>query len=350
MYRNRKRGSSGLLEWSMFDHDESPDDICEFDDPPSFSQRANIKLSPTSSCAIDESCSNKTAALASEEFFQDETPSASQETQADHPSCTANVSSSRIVADSWSSVYGGSGLTASASCATRHKKRKTRNFNTCEIDDTSNDESASSPTRNGIERRGSFTIDETTDDELACTPNPSPSKQANATAHAQCQPIPVAPVARSPRREAVPKPDLPACPLRESVLKNGLQEGLIRAVRKMDSELALWNCYKSNASFPKRLLSGGPAPLTARIVSTESLYGSTYCTCHLVDSESGTNFPEALSLVFPSEVSESEGFGRDTVLRVYPPWREYMVQGEPSKVLTAIQFYEVLDKGNDRVT
>ncbi|KAM7287158.1 uncharacterized protein ISCGN_030852 [Ixodes scapularis] len=337
MYHNRRRASSGLLEWSMFDHDGSPD-ICEFDDVPNCSQRSKDELSLTSSWPIDDSCTNKTMVLINE------TPSASQEIQTDDP---GSNTSGNPGADSWGSVFGGGSLTASANHAVTRRKRKIRGVdNTCEIDDVSNDESASPPVRNVFDRRRSFTIDETTDDELTSTPSLSPRKQPLTTASAQCQPMPRA---DSPRQQPGPNPDPPYYPMRESVLKNGLQESLIKAVQKMDSELALWNCYKANANFPKRLVSGGPPPLTARIVFTEELYGSTYFTCHLVDVESGADTPETLSLVFSSEVSENEKFGRDTVLRVYPPWKEYTVQSEPSRILTAIQFYEVLDKGNSKV-
>lgn len=324
MFQDERREGSRLLDWNMFDHSEAVDDILDFDDLSSTSQKETID---SISQACPESCSStkrNTVSSASSSPGWVKSASKIEDRQRRVATPTLPTSPEMEVTrpnwKGWTSVSSSeriSCINANGSGARKRRKRAT-NMSHCEIDDNSGDDCEQDLT-SGISRAviSRVSIDESSDDELCDLGN---SSSVNLEVN-------TSPLSRDHREK-----------VRPNVLKNGFERDLVLAQRKAASDFTLWKCHRYNPNFPKESLC--QTPFTAKVLSVRGLYGSTYCKSAIIDSRNLNQYPDTVVLVFPTATCEKDAIGSNTIITIFPPWHEHATS-TVRRIITAIQHFKL---------
>ncbi|XP_075532973.1 uncharacterized protein LOC142566092 [Dermacentor variabilis] len=361
MFRDGKDSEQALLGWSMLDHDDSANDIYDFDEYSSSSRRLPedvhsdvVHASPSADVHFfverkrDLQTRTVSALRLSEARAE---PTGDPATQQKLPSDMRHLIPNTLASASWdtgletntwrlcfvndrtqgSSIYGRSA----------RRRRKTCNFqgNQCVIDESSSDDSVEGSSHNQDRAtRARMAIDEITEDEINSSVDAEPTRLQPLCAGS--------PISQNAVQSASNVCDAQFSSIespapRQFALKNGFEERLLVSRQKESADLTLWKFYKENANFPKTFSRDAPETVTARILTLENVYGIAYCACEV---DSLAHDISNVCLTLPLEIAEREKLDHGAVVRIYPPWREHTVLTYPEKIISGVQCFEVLER------
>lgn len=353
MFRNEKQiAEKALLGWSMLDHDDAARlDINDFDEcSPLPRLSANVhrgysspSLSGSSPIAEQRSKKATAAGLPGGRREPARQVAAPGDPLGDLPKVAVPVSlrapvqnstlcTTSCVTNDWSTRFVGSVTQIGARGQSARKKRRHTLGHQCFIDESSSDDSSADTSRIKDTASGTCTeIEEVTEDELNNSVDQlrEPRLARVGTVSSTIQ--------DSDCSTDTSVGDAENTLQKQDVVKNGFEELLLIARQKEMSELALWECYKKNVDFPKTFSEA----LTARVVTLEDVCGLVYCVCELVGLPNATS---NVCVTLPVECAEREHIESGVVMRIYPPWREYMIPSCREKLISGVQFFEVVER------
>lgn len=359
MFRNEKSAEKALLGWSMLDHDDVATlDINDFDECSPLSplstnfHRGYVSQSLSGSSPISEQKSHKLqkAAAARPQGGRGEPArqvAAPDDPLSDLPTVAVPVSlrapeqnsafrTTNCVTNDWKTRFVRGVTQIGARGQSARKKRRNALGHQCFIDESSSSsDDDSTADRSRVRARTAGTcaeIEEVTEDELSDSldhPRGPRLGSGMSTVLSTLQGYDCS--------ADTPVGDAENALQKQDVVKNGFEELLLIAWQKEMSELALWDCYKKNGDFPKTESEA----LTARVVTLEDVCGLCYCACEVV---SPPNAASNVCVTLPLECAEREHLESGVVMRIYPPWREYVVPSCREKVISSVQFFKVLKR------
>lgn len=358
MLRSEKSAEKALLGWSMLDHDDAATlDINDFDEcsplpplAPNF-HRGYIPQYLSGSSAISEQKSKSleyaTAAqsqrgrleparqVAAPDDPLSDLPKVAAPASLRAPERNSTLCTTNCVTNDWKARFVCGVRQIGARGQSARKKRRNALSHQCCIDESSSsDDSTADTSLNKARTAGTcMEIEEVTEDELYNSVDHPREPRMNRMG-AVSSTLPDSDCSRDTSvggaENTLQKQD---------VVKNGFEELLLIARQKEMSELALWECYRKNADFPKTFSEA--EALTVRVVTLEDVCGLSYCACEVA---SPPNAATNVCVTLPLECAQREHLDSGAVMRIYPPWREYVVPSCREKVICGVQFFKVLKR------